>query len=362
MHLADLLRLRTVPGAGLLLALTQRCPLSCAHCSTDSTLAGVQHSGAPLRRLVGSFTATDRPDVIFMSGGEPLLRPDLVADLATSARRAGSSSALLSGMFFARAATTPPAISRAIATLDHFSASIDVFHEREVPRENTFAALRTIADLVPSISLHLTSSDDTYLTTVLTEARKLFGASLPILVTRLQPNGRARSLTTAPTLPLTRDLPPSRDLTVGRGEGEGGEGGDPGPCEFANWPLVDYDGSVYACSRQSLVRLHRPVHLVLGHAARDSWPVLRQRTSQQPVLRSVRVLGAIETARRAGAQVCGGACQTCVALPAEASLPPGVEAVAQHLLARLRPRDLARRWGAGSYADLVETGWSPCAA
>ncbi|GHJ42813.1 hypothetical protein Cs7R123_01550 [Catellatospora sp. TT07R-123] len=334
MHLAEVIRLRTVPQAGLLLALTQRCPLSCAHCSTESSPTAPQHSAAPLRRLVSTFTPADRPELVLMSGGEPLLRPALVAELAASARAAGTRSALLSGMFFARRAM-PPAIRRAICALDHFSASIDVFHEREVDRADVFAALRQILDLVPAVSLHVTSAEPAYLDEVLAQVRRTFGERVPVLVARVQATGRARSFTA-----------------------ERADVDDPGPCEFANWPLVDYDGTVFACSRQSLARRHRPGHLVLGHASRDSWAELSARAQAQPVLRSVRVLGAVETARRAGAPSCGGACLTCVGLPAAAPLPDGVELVARQLLGGLRPAQLARRWGAGEHAELVELGWS----
>ncbi|MBV1850643.1 radical SAM protein [Catellatospora tritici] len=337
MHLAEVIRLRTVPQAGLLLALTQRCPLSCAHCSTDSSPTAPQHSAAPLRRLVSTFTAAAHPELIFMSGGEPLLRPDLVAELATAARTVGTRSMLLSGMFFARR-SMPAAVRRAVSTLDHFSASIDVFHEREVARSDALRALAAVADLVPSVSLHVTSSDEAYLTDVLTQVRRMFGDRVPVLVARVRPTGRARSFVADPA-----------DVV------------DPGPCEFANWPLVDFDGTVYACSRQNLVRRHRPGHLVLGHAARDSWSALSAAIQARPTLRSVRSLGAIETARRAGAASCDGVCQTCVGLPGDVAVPEPVEQVSRQLLGSLRPRQLARRWGAGEHSDLVELGWVPCA-
>jgi hypothetical protein len=38
MHLAELLSLRAVPAAGVSLALTRKCPLSCAQRATNSTL------------------------------------------------------------------------------------------------------------------------------------------------------------------------------------------------------------------------------------------------------------------------------------------------------------------------------------
>ncbi|MDI1465216.1 radical SAM protein [Catellatospora sp. KI3] len=333
MHLADVIRLRTVPQAGLLMALTQRCPLSCAHCSTDSSPTAPQHSADPLRRLVSTFTAAAHPELIFMSGGEPLLRPDLVAELATAARAAGTRSALLSGMFFARR-SMPAAIRRAVSTLDHFSASLDVFHEREVARSDALRALAAVLDLVPAVSLHVTSSDEEYLAEVLAQVRRRFGDRVPVLVARVRPTGRATSFVADPT-----------------------EVVDPGPCEFANWPLVDYDGTVYACSRQSLVRRHRPGHLVLGHAARDSWAALSAAAQAQPVLRSVRALGALETARRSGAPACDGVCQTCVALPADAAVPERVADLSRQLVGGLRPQQLARRWGAGEHSGLVELGW-----
>ena len=45
MHLMEVLELRPVPGAALFLAVTRRCPLSCAHCSTNSMLSSEEHDG-----------------------------------------------------------------------------------------------------------------------------------------------------------------------------------------------------------------------------------------------------------------------------------------------------------------------------
>ena len=57
MHLADILSLRQTNAAGLYLSLTRRCPLSCAHCSTRSTLASEEHDGEVFLRLVGQYTS-----------------------------------------------------------------------------------------------------------------------------------------------------------------------------------------------------------------------------------------------------------------------------------------------------------------
>lgn len=340
MHLAELVRLRTRPGAVVLLSLTARCPLRCAHCSTSSTMSSQQHEEAPFRALVDSFTTDEHPRALLMSGGEPLLRPALVADLARAARRVGTRSCLLSGMFFARSGRISGPVRRAVTSLDHFSASVDAHHEREVGRREVFTALRWVIDRVPAVSLHVTGSgpDDPYVDDLMSDVRRVFGDRVPALVTTVQATGRAAAFTA-----------PAREVGTGT------------PCPVATWPLVDDDGTVFACSRQSLARRHRPEHLVLGHAARDSWATLRARATADPVLRAVRAVGPVETARLAGVRPAGTACATCVTLPAYDGLPAGVELLLGQALGRQRPRDLARRLGAGRYADLVELGWSGCA-
>ncbi|MER8184720.1 radical SAM protein [Kitasatospora sp. NPDC094015] len=354
MHLAELLTLGARPAAGLLLALTDRCPLACAHCSTDSTMDSAQSAGGPFRRLVAGFEPGCRPELILMSGGEPLLRPALVAELAASAARAGARSALLSGMFFARGGGLPPAIRRAVAGLHHFAASLDAQHEREVGRAEVFAALDAVLDLVPAASLHVTAlpgpAGRDYLDGLVAEVRRRYGARLPMLVSAVQPTGRARDLLPAPA----------------PGAARGG-----GPCEFAHWPLVDQDGTVYACTRQSLLRGGGPAHLVLGHAARDPWPVLRERALADPLLRSVRTLGPVATRELHGpAGGCAAdACGSCLGLTAASAAgaadrladPAGqrIERAVLALTSARSPRRLALARGAlADYADLVELGWA----
>ncbi len=286
-----------------------------------------------MRRLVGSFTDADHPDLIFMSGGEPFLKPDLVQDLSDQAHQTSTRATALSGMFFARGHMPTP-IRRAIASLDHFSASIDEFHEREVPRDRVFAALSEILDLVAGVSLHVAAHDESYLDDLLPHVRRVFGDRIPMLVNTVRPMGRARDFVA-----------------------DAVESPDAGPCELAAWPLMDYDGTVYACCRPSIGRHYQPSHLVLGHASRDTWAVLGARSRGNPVLRAVRAIGPVQAAHLNGLPVCGTVCETCVALPAGTSIPPGVETVALQLVSRQRPRDLALRWGAGRHAGLVESGW-----
>ncbi|NEE37348.1 radical SAM protein, partial [Streptomyces sp. SID7982] len=64
-----------------------------------------------------------------------------------------------------RSGAIPPAILRAIRSVDHFSASLDIHHEREVPRADVFRALHLVREEGVAVSLHLTGTgaSDPYL-------------------------------------------------------------------------------------------------------------------------------------------------------------------------------------------------------
>ncbi|MCH7232165.1 radical SAM protein [Glycomyces sp. L485] len=338
MHLADLLSLRTVPAAGVLVSLTDRCPLSCAHCSTSSNRGAPQFGEEPFLAFSGTWTDESHPEVVFLSGGEPLLRPGLVRRLAARGRACGAATAVLSGMYFCRSGGIPPPIERAIRAVDHFSASIDVFHEREVPRTDVFAALHTVRSWGVEVSLHTVGArgHDPYLRDLVDRIRDEFDSEVPVLVASLRSAGRA-----AEWAPRHDDV-----LSVG-------------PCEFASWPLIDSDGTIFACCQGSMLRRLRPPHLVLGNAADTAWRTVRDRVLTSPHLRSVRTIGPIGTASAAGLRDSGGICGTCVGLDSAESLPSDrFLTSAERLVPAIPARTLAARWGAGPYADAVEWGRS----
>ena len=55
MHLVDLLSLRAVPAGGVSIALTRRCPLSCAHCATNSLLTSEEAPAEMFVHFVDGF-------------------------------------------------------------------------------------------------------------------------------------------------------------------------------------------------------------------------------------------------------------------------------------------------------------------
>ncbi|MBP2580399.1 pyruvate-formate lyase-activating enzyme [Streptomyces sp. PvR006] len=351
MDLAELIGLRPVPCGGLLVALTRRCPMSCAHCSTASSMtASEEPDQRQLLRFVDSFGVEDRPEVVMLTGGEPLLLPELAARVAGLAQAKGSRVALLSGMFFARGGRVPDRIMRTITALDHFSASLDVHHEREVPRADVLRALRAVLDAGIPASIHLTGTGtgDPYLAEVVADVRRVFGARMPMLVNEVRPLGRAAG--------LVRPTPPGPDGDLAA------------PCALAAWPVVAFDGTVAACCNQWTVdRRPVPPHLRLGHIAEDDWATVRERSLGSPVLRMLRAVGPRRLhARYETAPAPAGYCRSCHALADRPSVLEGAARDAGgrvgELLDRLTtaqqraegPAALVRRMGCAGYAHLVE--------
>jgi hypothetical protein len=345
MRLAEIMALRQTICAGALVTLTERCPLRCAHCSSSSGPSGRELDGAALVRFGRTFTSDCRPEVLMLTGGEPLLRPDLVAETARTARVAGVRTAALSGAFFARDGRFPSLIWRAVRELDHLSLSLDVFHERMVARADVFQALRALLRHGIATSLHIagTGRDDPYLVDVTADVTATFGADVPMLVSEIKPIGRAAGWARAT---------PLADGAVA-------------PCAMAAWPVIAVDGAVVACCNQDLVDGRvRPDHLRLGEITTTTWPAVAERANALPLLRMIRTVGPLHITDRAGAAG-AGYCDTCHRL---GELPDAAEWAARagsgpvgELLqaAAIRrgqaggPSAMVRRHGVGRYADLV---------
>ncbi|MGW0531366.1 radical SAM protein [Streptomyces sp. NPDC003032] len=333
MHLLDLLAARSRPAAALLMTLTRRCPLSCAHCSTASSMDSEQLDAAPLTAFAATLRPDDRPDFLLLTGGEPLLRPRLVKHLAETARAAGTRTQVQTGMFFARdGARVPRPVADAFAAVDHVAASLDVFHEAQVERARVLDVLRGLLDAGKDVSVQVTGlgPDDPYLAEVTDDIRRAFGDRVPVLVAEVRAAGRA-----------ARWLPGAGPAELPRGAS---------PCAMAAWPVVAFDGTVVTCCNQNVVdglggRL--PRHLRLGHVADDDWPTIRRRLVDRPLLRGIRAFGPLHLAdalRTENTENRGGGtgyCGTCVS----ALGTPDAESAADAYLRRPGTRLLEERIG-----------------
>jgi pyruvate-formate lyase-activating enzyme len=332
-HLVELLRLRSQPFAGLFLGLTRRCPLHCAHCSTASTIASEESPAAWYEHFASTFTAGDRPDIALLSGGEPLLRPQLVTRLTEQCHTVGTRVALLTGSFWGPRAPSP-AVQRAMDAVDLLSVSMDVFHEQEVPRASVFATIERRLDRGTDVSVQTVGAgpDDPWVAQLVDEIDARFDRTVPILVGPLGPSGRERATpgaavtsttgdrgeTAVAVRAPTRSAPRGEDVPLATDVA-------PEPCGFASWPVAGFDGTITACCQQSVVD-DAPGHLRLGHLTTDAWPEIRARGEAAAILRAIRVYGPQHLAARAGRPV-GTYCGTCRALDGD----PTVEELAERL-------------------------------
>ncbi|WP_377268742.1 radical SAM protein [Peterkaempfera sp. SMS 1(5)a] len=364
MHLSELLARRPVPASAVYLALTRRCPLHCRHCSTMSGPTAEQQPAELFQRFVETFSPSDHPEFLLLTGGEPLLRPGLVRTLAETARAAGTRTYLLTGAFFARGGTTPRPVRAALRAVDHVAVSIDAFHEAEVPRQQVFRVLHETlaAGRHASVQACGTGPDDPFLTALTRQVRAEFHDRVPMLVSTLQPVGRARSWLAGPdgsqSGPAARPEPPPRAA----------------PCDLVSWPAIGFDGTIAACCNQDVLdQSPPPEHLRLGHIGSTTWPEVRSRSTSSPALRALRTRGPLQLAHRFAGPVRdrpvpADYCGTCRAL----STPPGAlerieaegsrattmlfeqQAIALQLGAG--PVGFARRHGDPSRAELVLLG------
>ncbi|GAA2135896.1 hypothetical protein GCM10009760_14940 [Kitasatospora kazusensis] len=359
MHLSEIIAVRSVPGAGVFFALTRRCPLSCAHCSTNSMLSSEQHSETPFRRLAATFTAEHHPEILYLTGGEPLLRPRLVADLVERAHEVGTKVVLITGMYFARAdGRVPKPLWKCLTMVDHVTASQDVHHEAQVPRRNAFTVLRRLRDAGRDVSFQLAGSgpQDPYLAEITAQIDRDFDGQVPSLVLKFAAIGRGEQLYEQPA-GLSEDT------------------ASPSPCEVASWPVVAFDGSISACCNQEVIDGATPAHLSLGHARDLRWAEIVERTGQDPTLRALRVYGPRNALAQIGRKPgCPGVCDTCIAFEDQPGLAAEFDGLTRRpafvpteSLVRLMLRDegplaFARRSGIRRYAHLVERGLTPTGA
>lgn len=340
------------------MGLTRRCPLHCAHCSTSSTMDSEQLPSHCYTRFVDTFTRESHPTLLALSGGEALLRPRLVEQLALAAKQVGTYTSVLSGMFFAQGGHIPKPIARALAAVDHFSASIDQFHELEVPRESVFAVLSILLDDGKNLSIHIagTHADDPYIDDIVHAIQRCFGQRIPMVVNTLSRFGRGREL-----IPQSPWVPWD---------------GTPEPCTVAAWPVITFNGDVVACGNDNLSG-QVPEHLLLGHIQDSNWSDIANACRKRHTLRALRTVGPQWLAKRyqhlrkqvpVFTEQSAAACQACITLADHGELDQQVgrwmdnmqhvnlEQEIIELQTQLGASAFAKRYTHPRYADLVMLG------
>lgn len=346
MHLIELLTLRSKPAAGIYLLLTRRCPLLCAHCSTSSTLTSEETPEEEILHFVESFTPTSRPEIVFLSGGEPLLRPRLVSQITEKAHSCGARVVMITGMFFARQAKIPRLIREALGAVDHIMTSLDIFHERQVPREQVLRVLHDLVEHGKDVSIQIAGWDerDPYLPAVIASVRAVLGDRVPMLVETLKRLGRAKQLDQFHTFKPADPISPT----------------EPSPCVMISWPVVAWNGEIVTCCNEDVVDgIHAP-HLQLGHVATDDWATVQERYTRSAMTRALRTFGPLYVNQQYGDGTvpCDGYCTTCHKLPEDSTLNKHLEEIMARPTTRYLERQLTmlQQQRHTAYSDISRYG------
>jgi len=274
MNWGDVVQRRSVAAAGVYVALTRKCPLHCAHCSTESTMSSPEEDDNYYRDFIDTFTASEHPEIVWFTGGEPMLRPALVRELAIKSHAVGARTVLTTGLYFGRRGRIPNLFWPALEAMDFVTVSVDTWHEDEVPRAVAFDCFAEMLDHGLDLGIQATGTDvnDPYLSQLTEELEARFDRRIGVYVGLLKAVGRGEGVAEALGL--------SREAT-----GEGPP--QPQGCGGLSWPVFGFGGdATNACCNQEAVN-SRPDHLRLV----TNWPEMARSLRQDAVLKVINLVG-----------------------------------------------------------------------
>jgi MoaA/NifB/PqqE/SkfB family radical SAM enzyme len=252
----------------LVLMVTRRCNMTCAHCSVESA-PGIP--GEPSEAELFSAIRTARTNSmksIQFTGGEPMLRMRLVLRLMREAKRLGMVSAMTTNGFWGRTPSGALRLMHAMqkAGLGALTISYDRYHAEFQGHEPALNIARAAEELRVLVNINMTrTADDQDLGKLAAPFEGLKCARLRFY--DVQPVGRAR------------DFPAS----VLRGSTEGF-------CSACERPTLTDDGRVTACNGPSYFQ--KPGSpLIVGSLHETPLGELLHRHSDDPILETIRTHG-----------------------------------------------------------------------
>jgi hypothetical protein len=306
-------RIRSQPGRAVLLYLTDRCPVGCAHCSVSALPRGPRPDLTVVGRLVDELCARDQLRLAGISGGEPFAERRALELATTRLAAAGKQLVLYTSGNWGRDDGTVPGWTRAVlARASCAVLSTDRYHAARIPGPRYQAALRATAEAGAWIAVQVigrpaqTAAAERLLTAAL-------GPSWPdhaeIRATPLLPRGRAAR--------------PDRETGSGRPAAPSGSPGRPGyaagRCSLASTPVVRYDGRVTACCNEDVVTGAGPDALHARADGPQELPAVLDALARDPFLAAVTAFGPaaltrLPRYRHLGAQAHPDICAACWAL------------------------------------------------
>ena len=275
LRLADVVRVRFAAGRSVLLFLTDRCPVGCAHCSVDSRPTSPSISDFGLfDELLTAICEDQRLRMVGISGGEPFVERRGLLRATERLAAAGKDIVLYTSGVWAAAERVPSWIPTAIGRAGCVFLSTDAFHAEAVDERRYVHAARTIADCGVPIVVQVLDLPE-----MVHEAERLLEAAF----------GTA--------WPEYADVSLIEPLPYGRGAGlferpPATPGGLLPACSLLAAPVVRYDGRVTACCNEQVIMGMGPDRLRMHCTSRQQLAETLEELRRDAVLRIIGQAGA----------------------------------------------------------------------
>lgn len=196
-------------------SITNRCPLSCAHCGPESGPA--ERDSIDVGAICAAFGEARARGcaVVNLTGGEPLIEPRVVTSLLNAARDAGLICRITTSAFWATSAERAGNQLERLrdAGLDQLCVSRSIEHAAAVPVDRVVTAIRAARGLGLSVMLAVCKERNYEIvkSEVLARFEALGEAPPPLFESSLVPFGRAKGHISVSQLLLR----PTADLVGG---------------------------------------------------------------------------------------------------------------------------------------------------
>lgn len=236
--------LRAEPGRSVLLFLTDRCPVGCAHCSVSSTREAPTITDFHLfRDILDGLCRKPGIELVGISGGEPFVERSGLMLAVETLRQADKLIVVYTSGVWARGGQAPSWVRSIIADVQLVFLSFDAFHSQSINDSAFVCAAATVINAGTTLVVQVLNEPGTLDRAVgLLQAE--FGTS----------PGQGYELNLIPPLPYGRGA----DVFRAR---MGIPVGQLGHCKAVAAGVVRYDGRVSACCNEQVIMGAGPAQL-----------------------------------------------------------------------------------------------------
>jgi organic radical activating enzyme len=271
--LTEVESIRNIPGQSLLLFITDRCPVGCAHCSVDSRKNSPTITNFPLfESIIIDICTQPKLSLIGISGGEPFVEQQGLVFAVDRLAKAGKEIALYTSGIWATS-NPPKWIRSVIRQASCVYLSTDAFHSETVNDDRFVRAIQAIAKEDTWVIVQVLNLSEMVQKVQILMQRAFDGEYnnwAEISLIPPLPYGRGRSLFARPQCLYGKRF---------------------GPCNLLGSPVVRYDGIVSACCNEEVIMGGGSERLRQRCTIADQMGEILEKFTRDPVLQVINKVG-----------------------------------------------------------------------